>query len=266
MKLTMLGTGAATVTKCYNTCFVMEEKEECFLVDGGGGNGILLQLQKAEIELGSIKHIFVTHKHTDHLFGVVWVIRMICQGFRSGACTEDVYVYSHKEVIELLKSLVTTLLWEKITKYIGEKVHFVVVEDGQEISVLGKKVHVFDIHSEKTMQMGFTMCLQNNDKFTCCGDEPYHPSTEKYVRNSKWLMHEAFCLYSERDIFKPYEKHHSTVKEACELAEKMQIENLILYHTEDKNLENRKELYLEEGTAFYRGNLLIPNDLEVILI
>ena len=35
MKLTMLGTGNAAVTACYNTCFVLEEKGQYFLVDGG---------------------------------------------------------------------------------------------------------------------------------------------------------------------------------------------------------------------------------------
>ena len=29
-------------------------------------------------------------------------------------------------------------------------------------------------------------------------------------------MHEAFCLDAEQDIFKPYEKKHSTVKSVCE--------------------------------------------------
>ena len=42
-------------------------------------------------------------------------------------------------------------------------------------------------------------------------------TVEQYVRGSDWLLHEAFCLYAERDIWKPYEKHHSTVKDACEL-------------------------------------------------
>lgn len=37
MKLTMLGTGNALVTECYNTCFVMEDKGQYFMVDGGGG-------------------------------------------------------------------------------------------------------------------------------------------------------------------------------------------------------------------------------------
>ena len=67
-QLIMLGTGNATVTKCYNTCFVIKNKE-CFLIDTGGGNGILSQLEKARIPLEEIHHIFITHEHTDHVLG-----------------------------------------------------------------------------------------------------------------------------------------------------------------------------------------------------
>ena len=41
----MLGTVNAMVTECYNTCFILREGQNCFMVDGGGGNGILCQLQ-----------------------------------------------------------------------------------------------------------------------------------------------------------------------------------------------------------------------------
>ena len=60
------------------------------------------------------------------------------------------------------------------------------------------------------------------------------------------------------------EKHHSTVKEACELAESLSIPNLVLWHTEDKNLSHRKELYTAEGKEYYHGNLLVPDDGEII--
>ena len=43
MKLTILGTGNAKVTKCYNTCFVLNKDKEYFMIDGGGGNTILKQ-------------------------------------------------------------------------------------------------------------------------------------------------------------------------------------------------------------------------------
>ena len=47
MQLTMLGTGNATVTECYNTCFVITDKNKHFMVDGGGGNTVLHQLKAA---------------------------------------------------------------------------------------------------------------------------------------------------------------------------------------------------------------------------
>ena len=67
MKLTILGTGNAKVTRCYNTCFTLKEGNEYFMVDGGGGNTILKHLEDAGIDWKEIGTIFVTHKHIDHL-------------------------------------------------------------------------------------------------------------------------------------------------------------------------------------------------------
>ena len=47
MNITMLGTGNAMVTECYNTCFVLQDGEKHLLVDGGGGNTLLRQLKQA---------------------------------------------------------------------------------------------------------------------------------------------------------------------------------------------------------------------------
>ena len=84
------------------------------------------------------------------------------------------------------------------------------------------------------------------------------------MEGSDWLLHEAFCLYGEREHFQPYEKHHSTVRDACELAAELHIPNLVLWHTEDKSIDHRKELYLAEGRQYYTGNLYVPNDGEVL--
>ena len=110
------------------------------------------------------------------------------------------------------------------------------------------------------------MYFDDGKKLTCCGDEPYNSCNEAFAANSTWLLHEAFCLSSEAEIYHPYEKHHSTVKDACQLAEKLQVKNLLLYHTEDENLLHRKKLYEREGAAYFSGNLYVPEDLEVIQI
>ena len=54
-ELIMLGTGNALVTSCYNTCFALREKEDYFLVDAGGGNGILTQMERADIPFERVR-------------------------------------------------------------------------------------------------------------------------------------------------------------------------------------------------------------------
>ena len=84
MKLTMLGTGNALVTECYNTCFVLSDGNDHFMVDGGGGMTVLHQLKYAGLDWRQMRTIFVTHKHIDHLLGIIWMMRMICQHMREG--------------------------------------------------------------------------------------------------------------------------------------------------------------------------------------
>lgn len=262
MELTMLGTGNALVTKCYNTCFAIKEKDQYFIIDGGGGNTILRQLEEAGIDQLQIKDIFVTHKHVDHVMGVIWMMRVICQAMKKGKQKEEVRIYAHDELIPIIRQMADMLLQKSQTEYIGKQLHLIPVNDGETVTIMGHSVTFFDIHSTKAKQYGFSMELTGGEKLTCLGDEPYNEAEEVYVKNSKWLLHEAFCLYSQADIFEPYEKHHSTVKEACELAERMNVQNLILYHTEDKNIEHRKEWYTKEGKEYFSGNLYVPDDLE----
>ncbi len=264
MKLTMLGTGNAMVTKCYNTCFVLREGEECFLVDGGGGNTLLRRLEEAGVEWHRIRTVFVTHRHIDHILGIVWIMRLICQNMAEDHYEGDAVIYAHSQVVGLLRDMAQGLLQRKQASFLDKRLHLVPVEDGEQKQILGRTVTFFDIGSTKDLQFGFTMDLPGGKKLTCCGDEPYHDCEEPYVRGSTWLLHEAFCLHSQADIFHPYEKYHSTVADACRLGEEMGVENLILYHTEDKNLSRRRELYTREGSAYFHGRLLVPEDLETI--
>ena len=264
MKLTMLGTGNAAVTACYNTCFVLEEKGQYFLVDGGGGNTLLRQLQRVGIDWRKLRTVFVTHKHIDHILGIIWLMRLICQGMARGEYEGEAVIYGHGEVIELLRDMAGKLLQAKQTRFIDGRLRLATVENGERRTILGHTVTFFDIGSQKDKQFGFSMELGQGRRLTCCGDEPYHPCEERYARGSTWLLHEAFCLHSQADVFKPFEKSHSTVADACRLAQELGVENLVLYHTEDKNIDRRKELYTREGTMYFHGNLYVPEDLETI--
>ncbi len=266
MNITMLGTGNASAIECYNSCFLLSENSKHLLVDGGGGSKIFKQLKRVGMDWKKINKIIVTHKHMDHFIGVLWIIRMVCQHINRDEYEGNLTVYSHDEVIFLIKDFMKKFLEPRDYELLNKRLFLIEVHDGEKIEINNKKVLFFDIHSKKAKQYGFTIEYSNDKKLTCCGDEPYNKINEHYVKDNDWLIHEAFCLKSDDKIFKPYEKNHSTVADACKLAEELKIKNLVLYHTVDKNLINRKKLYLSEGKEFYSGNLFIPNDLEVITL
>ena len=192
MKLTMLGTGNALVTECYNTCFMLDDNGQLFLTDGGGGNNILHQIKYAGYDWKNVHHIFVTHKHIDHILGIVWMVRMICQFMKSGVYEGDAYIYSHGEILDLLRDIAGKLLQKKQTDYIDKRLHLVEVHDGETLEIIGHKVTFFDIQSTKAKQFGYRMDLGDGKKLTCCGDEPLAHTREKYAKDSEWMLHEAY--------------------------------------------------------------------------
>ena len=79
-------------------------------------------------------------------------------------------------------------------------------------------------------------------------------------------MHEAFCTYADRERFRPYEKSHSTARDAGRNAQELRAINLILYHTEDRTLETRSERYAREAHEAFAGNIIGPDDLQTVLL
>ena len=92
-RLIVLGTGNANATRCYNTCFAIDFGNKLLLCDAGGGNGILRQLADAGIGLNRIHHLIVTHAHTDHVMGVVWLMRMIAAQMNAGKYEGELHIY-----------------------------------------------------------------------------------------------------------------------------------------------------------------------------
>lgn len=264
-RLVFLGTGSAMVTHCYNTCFLLESSEgEFFLTDAGGGNGILRQLEEIDFDYAKLHYMFVTHAHTDHILGVVWLMRKIATLIEKGKYSGNFTIYCHDVVADFLHVMAKALLKKKDYEKIGTRIIIQEIIDGESVGFLGWKLTAFDIFSKKAKQYGYR--LQNAQGFTltCLGDEPFNEHDRQYAEGADWLLSEAFCRYEDREHFKPYEKNHSTVKEAAELAEMLQAKNLVLYHTEEETLSVRKATYTDEAQKYYRGKVFVPDDLEEI--
>ena len=264
--IVFLGTGYALALNCYNSCFVIRNNNEYFMVDAGGGNQILKILKDTKIDIDKIHDLFVTHTHTDHVLGVIWVMRAILQKMKADKYEGSLRIFSHEKVLNLLKIICTATLPKKLVALMNERVMFNELTDGSDFQSCGMSFKAFDILSTKEKQYGFTALFEDGLKLSYLGDEPFNEHCESYVTDSDYLITEAFCLYKDRDIYKPYEKHHSTAKDAAECASKLRAKNIILFHTEDNDLKNRKETYTKEASKYFSGKVYVPDDLDVICL
>ncbi|MFZ1369065.1 MAG: MBL fold metallo-hydrolase, partial [Ferruginibacter sp.] len=73
LALTILGNNSAIPAFDRNpTAQVLQTMEESFLIDCG--EGTQMQLSKYKIRRSKINHIFISHLHGDHYFGLIGLL------------------------------------------------------------------------------------------------------------------------------------------------------------------------------------------------
>jgi ribonuclease Z len=97
MKLTILGCYAATPRTFTNpTSQILDIKNRLFLIDCGEGTQV--QLRKNKIKFSKINHIFISHLHGDHFFGLIGLISTFMLLNR----TTDLHIYGPKGIKEII--------------------------------------------------------------------------------------------------------------------------------------------------------------------
>jgi ribonuclease Z len=98
-ELTILGSSSAVPTSKRNlTAHVLNAHERFFLIDCG--EGTQLQIRKNKIRFGKINHIFISHLHGDHIFGLFGLISTFSLLNRQ----TDLHIYAHKELEHILEN------------------------------------------------------------------------------------------------------------------------------------------------------------------
>ena len=91
MKLSILGCYSATPRIiAHTTSQVLETRGHLFLIDCGEGTQV--ELRRHKIKFNQIKHIFISHLHGDHYFGLVGLVST----FRLLTRETDLHIYGPK--------------------------------------------------------------------------------------------------------------------------------------------------------------------------
>lgn len=136
LKLTILGCHSATPrTSAHPTSQLLEIKNHSFLIDCGEGTQV--QLRKYKIRFSKIKHIFISHLHGDHVFGLIGLIST----FRLLNRETKIHIYGPKGI---KKFIVTQLQLSE--SYVGYPIEFHELSSKKsELIFENKKVEVYTI-------------------------------------------------------------------------------------------------------------------------
>lgn len=268
MNLTILGCYAATPRTITNpTAQVLEMKNRMFLIDCGEGTQV--QLRKNKIKFSRINHVFISHLHGDHFYGLIGLISTFSLLNRQN----DLHVYGPKGIKEVtLLQLKLSGSWTSYNLYFHElesKEAQIVFEDDKVIvSTIPLKHRVYTngyLFQEKTgdrklnldavMNLDIDTCYYNkiksggdmilddgtvipNDKLTF---DPLPPKSYAFCSDTVYdetivsLIRDVDVLYHESTFLDSEEQYceqtmHCTAKQAAKIAFLANAGQLVLGH------------------------------------
>jgi ribonuclease Z len=295
MKLTILGCYAATPRTLTNpTSQVLEIKSRLFLIDCGEGTQV--QLRKNKIKFSKINHIFISHLHGDHLYGLIGTIST----FSLLGRTTDLHIYGPKGIKELiLLQLKLTESWTTYSLFFHElesKESEVIFEDNKVIvktiplkhrvytngflfqeKPAERKLNVeavqhYDVHIAyyQKIKNGGNVTLDDgtvieNEKLSF---DPEPPKSYAFCSDTVYnedvipIIKDTDVLYHESTFLESEARLalktlHSTAKEAARIALKANVRYLVLGHYSTRYDEI--ERFKEEAKTVF-PNVLLGDD------
>ncbi|WP_242134693.1 ribonuclease Z [Aestuariivivens marinum] len=268
MKLTVLGCYSATPRALTNTTSqVLEINNHMFLIDCGEGTQV--QLRRHKIKFSRIKHIFISHLHGDHFFGLVGLIST----FRLLTRKTDLHIYGPKgikEVVTLQMKLADSwtnyqLIFHELTSNESEmifeddlvEVHTIPLEHrvytngflfkekagDRKLDIKAVKEANINVAYYRKLKQGGDVVnekgeLIKNELVTISPDNPKSYafcSDTVYKEDIVTIIKNTTVLYHESTFL---EKHahlasktkHSTAKQAAMIAKHGNVETLLLGH------------------------------------
>ncbi|MFD1015310.1 ribonuclease Z [Winogradskyella rapida] len=298
MKLTILGCHSATPrTNTNPTAQILEIKNHMFLIDCGEGTQV--ELRRNKIKFSRVKHIFISHLHGDHYFGLIGLVNTFSLLTRE----TELHIYAPKglkEVITLqmklsgswtnyplifheLSSKASELIYEddKVEVYTIPLKHriytsgflFKEKENERKLDINLVREANIDVAYYRKLKQGFDVVnedgvLISNAKVT---KDAVPPKSYAYCSDTAYheaivpLIKKSTVLYHESTFLEKNEKlclptRHSTAKQAATIAKKAEVETLILGHYSTR-YNGYEDFKTEAQTVF--ENVVLAKDGKV---
>jgi ribonuclease Z len=269
-ELTVLGSAAALPdSRQISTAQILKYKNKYFLFDCAEGTQIRLRQNK--ISFAAVDHIFISHLHGDHYYGIFGLIK----SFELLGRKRALNIYAHKELeqqLDIVSEYKTAkfpiffhalnpkgedIILDKKSFYIKsfplfhriETCGFVFREKPKELNIRKESIQKYQLGVADILKIkkGNDFidtggnCIPNRlltyppyktRSFAFCTDTAYHDPIAESIRNVDLLYHEA--TFSETDKELAAKTQHSTSVDAARTAKNAGAGKLLVGHISNR--------------------------------
>jgi len=273
LAVTILGNNSAVPAfDRHPTSQVITMDGHLFLIDCGEGTQI--QMIKYKIRRSKISHIFISHLHGDHYFGLVGLIN----SFSLLSHQQEMHVYAPsplQQIIEMQLRVADTQLCYPLHFHTISEAGILVDNDkvlikcfrtNHRIECYGfsfeEKKNQRKLIPEKAREYGVPVSfydhlkegedyMQSDGKiikndwvteavppgkiYAFCADTKYDESIIPHIRNADLIYHETTYLDALRE--RAEGRFHSTTRQAAEIAKRANVKKLLIGHFSSKYAE-----------------------------
>jgi ribonuclease Z len=292
LAVTILGNNSAVPAfDRHPTSQVITIDGNLFLVDCGEGTQI--QMIRYKIRRSKISHIFISHLHGDHYFGLVGLIN----SFGLLSHLQDLHIYAPsplQQIIEWQLKVASTTLPYKLYFHTIDKEETLVDEDKFIIKCFRTNHRIecygFSFHEKKSRRklnpdkakeynvpVSFYDKIKDGEDYVkpdgtivkyelvtesvppgktyCfCADTKYDETIIPHIRDADMIYHETTYLDALKT--RAEERFHSTTKQAALIAKKANIKKLLIGHFSSK-YDTLEEFEQEAREVFLNTELAI---------
>jgi ribonuclease BN (tRNA processing enzyme) len=255
MKLIFLGTtGAVSRKERDNTSLLFQLGEENYLLIDTPGS-LVQKLKKLNIDYFKVNHIFITHLHPDHIYGLPSFIH--CRMFDTSS---QIYIYAHPISIRFIKKLLKMFNLMRRDKF--PQVKLVKVKEGSTIRLNDEiKITPFKVkHSRESLGIK----IQIKDKrILFSSDTAYSEKLIQEAKGSDILIHDCFAPHRFFLKYPQLSQMHTSAALLAKIYKEANPKLLIPIHFSgelDFEIREIEEELRREGAE----NIYIPSDLNYI--
>lgn len=292
-ELTILGSSAALPTsKRFPTAHLLHAGGRFFLIDCGEGTQI--RLRQFGINPSKIQHIFISHLHGDHVFGLFGLLSTLGMMGRKlplylyGPVTLEAYMQSYyvffgplpfelvitspvedmEFIFESDKLSITAIPLKHRTPAFG----YLFREKQKPLNVIKEQIEAYGLgvadlvkvkrgedfvsqSGEQIPNSRLTLPPFQQRSYAYLSDTLYKPELAEQVRGVDLLFHEA--TFSEKDKKLAAQTQHSTAREAATLAKLAGVKKLLIGHFSSRYKD--PSLLEEEAKEIFEDSVAVSD-------